>query len=138
MNYQTNPFLQHALRHGRVFMDESSKAAELSRLIVSGCDEIIAAIHSGNMQGALYTAHNVRNTAVEISNATQELNNIISERLEMGVYVMNRIQHHVNELANAFQNMMGQRQYSTYQGFRPDLQHCGMTMQYTRAGSPVM
>lgn len=107
MRQMNNPFIQHAVRQGQTLINETNRAASLSQAIVSACDEIIMSINSGNIQGAVNAAQNVRMMAGQVAQANQELNRTINERIEMASYVLSRIQYRVNELSNALQSMRG-------------------------------
>ncbi|SFG71598.1 hypothetical protein SAMN05660649_02478 [Desulfotomaculum arcticum] len=101
----TNPFLQHAVRHGQMLLAESNRSVEVSRSLVSACDNIIMSINSGNLQGALSAAQNARNMSAQIAQATQQLNQTINERMEMAGYILNRIQFRLNDLSRALQSV---------------------------------
>ncbi len=115
MFQQVNPFIQHALRHGKMFIDESNRSAAMSQSLVSSYDEIISALNIGNIQGAINSAQNARNLAVQVAQSTQHINYIITERMQMATYILDRIQYSINELSNALHS-------SGYTGtnFRPD------------------
>lgn len=105
--HHTNPFTQHALRHGQTLLHESNRVSSLSQAMVSACDEMVMSISSGNIQGAANSAQNCRMMAVQLAQSSQELNRAFNERIETAAYVLNRIQSHVNELSNAMQSMRG-------------------------------
>lgn len=107
MHHQTNPFLQHAVRHGQMLVGESNRAAALSQALISACDDILASINSGNMQRAASAAQNARNMASQVAQATGNLNLAINERIEMASYILNRIQYRINELSGALQSLRG-------------------------------
>ncbi len=111
MHQQINPFLQHAVRHGQMLMNETSRAMSNSNALVTACDEIIMSINSGNLQGAVNAAQNARNTAVHVAQATQQLNQTINERLDMASYVLGRIQSRMGELSNALQTIKGSGEF---------------------------
>lgn len=123
MFQQTNPFLQHAINHGQSMIAEINKARSLSQDMVSACDNIIAAINSGNTQNAINSIQNVRNMASQVSQATQFFSQAINERLDMTSYVLNAIQHKINEMSGAIQSLrsnttnyqMGWNPYGTQQ-----------------------
>ncbi|MCL6612971.1 MAG: hypothetical protein K6T66_15680 [Peptococcaceae bacterium] len=103
--HHINPFIQHAMRHGQRLISETNRAVEASQALVSTCDQILLSINSGNLQGAVMAAQNARNLASQVAQSTQELSQAINERLDMGTFVLGRIQQHVNELAGALQSM---------------------------------
>ncbi|MCL6638963.1 MAG: hypothetical protein K6T80_04670 [Firmicutes bacterium] len=107
MQQQTNPFLQHAVRHGRILLNESGRSVALSRSLISACDEMVSAISSNNVQAAVNAARNARIMADQLAQSTQQVNYTLNERLEMAAYVLNRIQFRLNELAGALQSLRG-------------------------------
>lgn len=107
MFQQTNPFLQHAINHAHSLMSEVNKAKILSQDIVSACDNIAMAINSGNTQSAIASIQNVRNMASQVSQSTQCFSQAINERLDMSSYVLNAVQHKINEMSNAIQSLRG-------------------------------
>lgn len=115
----TNPFLQHAVRHGQMLLGESNRSVEVSRSLVSACDNIIMSINSGNLQGALSAAQNARNMSAQIAQATQQLNQTINERVEMTGYILNRIQFRLNDLSRTLQSVRESNGYAN-QGVYPN------------------
>lgn len=107
MSQQTNPFLQHAINHGQALITEVNKAKSLSQDIVSTCDNVVMAINSGNIQNAISSIQNIRNMASQVSQSTQFFNQAINERLDMSSYVLNSIQHKINEVSGAIQSLRG-------------------------------
>ncbi len=107
MSQQTNPFLQHAINHGQALIAEVNKAKSLSQDIVSTCDNAVMAINSGNIQNAINSIQNIRNMASQVSQSTQFFNHAINERLDMSSYVLNSIQHKINEVSSAIQSLRG-------------------------------
>ncbi|BBB93542.1 methyl-accepting chemotaxis domain-containing protein [Methylomusa anaerophila] len=104
---QTNPFLQHVVNHGHSLITEVNKASSLCQEIVLNCDNIVAAINSGNPQNAVNLVQNIRNKASQVSQSTQFFNQAINERLDMSAYVLNTIQHKLNEISGAIQSLRG-------------------------------
>lgn len=107
MQHEVNPFLQHAVRHGQMAINASNRAVATAGGLVQACDEIVFNINNGNMPGALASAQNARNMAVQVADATQYLNQAINERMNMASYVLGRIQQHINEMAGALQGIRG-------------------------------
>jgi hypothetical protein len=107
LSQQTNPFLQHAINHGQALIAEVNKAKSLSQDIVSTCDNAVMAINSGNIQNAINSIQNIRNMASQVSQSTQFFNHAINERLDMSSYVLNSIQHKLNEVSGAIQSLRG-------------------------------
>jgi len=134
---QTNPFLQHALRHGRRFLEGSDRVVGLAQAQAVSCDEIISAINSGNMQGAMNSAQNARNVASELNYITQELNGIINERMQMASYMVGRIQYRINELSRALETMRGEQGYAA-QGFQSEFGQFNPNPYHCHSTSPVM
>ncbi len=130
MYQQTNPFLQHAVSHGQTLITEVNKAKTLSQDIVSTCDNAVMAINSGNIQNAIGSIQNIRNMANQVSQSTQFFDHAINERLEMSSYVLNSIQHKMNEVSGAIQslksnstnNQAGWNQYGTQQPWQSQQQ----------------
>ncbi|SFR00521.1 hypothetical protein [Desulfoscipio geothermicus] len=132
---QTNPFIQHAVRHGMMIVGEVNRTVGVSRNLIAACDEVIMSLNAGNMQGAFNAAQNARNLAAEIAQATGQMNQTISERIEMASYVLNRVQQHINELASALQSMRNSElTYSYTVGVSPNPQY-GTTMSYRETGT---
>ena len=107
MHHHTNPFLQHAVRHGQMLVAESGRAVALSQGIISACDEMIMSLNAGNMQGAVNSAQNARNMAGQVAQATRHINQALNERIEMASFILNRIQYRINELSSALQGIRG-------------------------------
>jgi hypothetical protein len=107
LSQQKNPFLQHAINHGQALIAEVNKAKSLSQDIVSNCDNVVMAINSGNIQNAINSIQNIRNMASQVSQSTQFFNQAINERLDMSSYVLNSIQHKINEVSGAIQSLRG-------------------------------
>lgn len=105
----TNPFIQHALQHGQALLGESGRSAALSQNLVSACDDIMISLNSGNLQGAGVSAHNARNMAMQVAQATQHVNTVLNERIDMAYYVMSRIQQNIGEVTGALQSMRSAR-----------------------------
>ena len=105
MFQQKNPFLQHAINHGQALIAEVNRTRSLSQDIVSTCDNVVMAINSGNPQNAINSIQDIRNMAIQVSQATQFFNHAINERLDMSSYVLNSIQHKINEMSGAIQGL---------------------------------
>ena len=107
MIHQINPFLQSAVRKGHRLISESQQNVMLAQGISSACGDMVGLISSGNLDGAIGTAHNVRNMALQIGQNTQEINQMISERLDMASHILGRIDYRVHELTGALQTLRG-------------------------------
>lgn len=118
--HQVNPFIQHAVRHGQEFLHESGRAAVISQDLITICDEAIMNINSGNTRDALSSVHNARNMAVEINQSARQLNETISERMQMASFILGRIQHNLNELSTAMQSLQTFRYDYPGAGFRQE------------------
>jgi hypothetical protein len=102
-----NTFNHHAVRHGQTLVNDTVRALNNANAVVATCDEIVMSLNSGNIQGAISAAQNARNMAVQVAQATQQLNQTINERLDMASYVLSGIQSHVGELSSALQTIRG-------------------------------
>lgn len=134
MYRQKNPFLQHAINHGQTLIAEVNKANSLSQDIVSTCDNIVMAINSGNPQNAINSIQNIRNMAIQVSQSTQFFNHVINERLDMSTYVLNSIQHKINEMTGAIQGLRDnsanyQRNWNQYEAQHPGQYGSSMSQQ---------
>lgn len=127
MYNQPNPFLQHGVRHAQSLLNESNRAVTLSQEIMATCDSIIMNINSGNSQGAINAAQNVKNMAVQVAQSTQTFNQAINERMDMATYFLSRIQSKVNEMSNAIQSIRGTSNIGASSG----INQYGGTMPYT-------
>lgn len=117
MHHQPNPFIQHALQHGQALLGESDRSAALSQNLVSACDEVMISLNSGNLQGAAVSAQNARNMAMQVAQATQHVNAVLNERMDMAYYVMSRIQQNIGEVTGALQSIRSTR--TGYTGTNP-------------------
>lgn len=134
MHQHTNPFLQHAVRRGQALLNEFNRVSALSGSMISACDEIIMSINSGNVQGAMNSAQNLRNMAGQVAQSTQQLNQTINERMEMAAFVLNKIQFRINELSNALQSIRSMSGEGYQMG--PWQHHASMPYQQTNV--PIM
>ena len=105
MNQQVNPFFEHTNNRGMMFMDETQRAAAVSRALVASCDEIIMALQSGDIHGAVNAARNTRYIAGQMVQTTDFLNDALTERLQVAFQFMNSLQSRVQELAGALNNV---------------------------------
>lgn len=110
MNQQVNPFLEHTINRGMMFMDETQRSAAVSRALVASCDEIIMALQSGDIHGAVNAAQNTKYMAGQMVQTTNFLNDVLTERLQVAFQFMNSLQSRVQELAGALNNVHLSRQ----------------------------
>jgi uncharacterized phage infection (PIP) family protein YhgE len=107
MSQQTNPFLQHAVNHGKSLLNEINRTHSLSQEIISTCDNITMCLNSGNTQSAINSIQNVKDMANQVSQSSEFFNQAINERLDMVGHVLGKIQYRVNQMSSAIQSVRG-------------------------------
>ncbi|NPV92717.1 MAG: hypothetical protein HPY50_18265 [Firmicutes bacterium] len=88
-------------------ISETQQNAMLAQGISSACSDTIGLISSGNLDRAIGAVNNIRSMAFQISQNTQDINQIFNERLDMADRIMGWAQYRINELNGAMQTLRG-------------------------------
>ncbi|MDA8334909.1 MAG: hypothetical protein M0Z41_07970 [Peptococcaceae bacterium] len=100
-----NPFIGAAVQHFQTVIGESGRAANNSQALVAACDEILAGVQAGNLQGTLAAAQNARNLAAQLTDSTRMLNQAVLQHFERASFLMGKIQSRINDVAGALQQV---------------------------------